>query len=172
MDFITGLPKSDRGHNSIWVIVDHLTKVAHFIPVQTTYGGRHLADLYITRIVSLHGVPKTIVSERGTQFTSRFCEKLNAALGTRLSFSTAYHPQTGGQTERVNQILKDMLHACFLSYGTKREDCLPFAEFSYNNSYQASLQMARFEALYGCKCRTPLDWSKTRENQVFEGSPI
>jgi hypothetical protein len=88
-------------------------------------------------------------------------------LGTKLSFSTAYHPQTGGQTERVNQILDDMLRACVLSYGSKWEDCLPFAEFSYNNSYQSSLQMAPFEALYGRKCRTPLNWSETRKSQVF-----
>jgi transposase InsO family protein len=134
MDFITGLPRSNRGHDSIWVVVDRLTKVAHFIPVKTTHNGRELADLYISRIVSLHGVPKTIVSDRGTQFTSHFWAKLHEALGTKLSFSTAYHPQTGGQTERVNQILEDMLRACVLSYGAKWEDCLPFVEFSYNNT--------------------------------------
>jgi hypothetical protein len=94
MDFVTGLPRSNHGHDSIWVIVDRLTKVAHFIPVRTTYNGRELADLYITRIVSLHGVPKSIVSDRGPQFTSRFWKKLHEALGTKLSFSTAYHPQT------------------------------------------------------------------------------
>jgi hypothetical protein len=99
MDFITGLPTSNQGHDSIWVIVDRLTKVAHFIPVKTTDHGNHLAELYISRIVSLHGVPKTIVSDRGPQFTSRFWAKLQEALGTKLSFSTAYHPQTGGQTE-------------------------------------------------------------------------
>jgi hypothetical protein len=87
-------------------------------------------------------------------------------LGTNVSFSTAYHPQTGGQTERVNQILEDMLCAYVLSYGSKWEDCLPFAEFSYNNSYQSSLQMTPFEALYGRKFRTTLNWSKTRESQV------
>jgi transposase InsO family protein len=92
--------------------------------------------------VSLYGVPKRIVSDWGSQFTSQFWESLHRALGTNLSFSTAFHPQTGGQTERVNQILEDMLRACFLSYGAKWEDCLSFAEFSYNNSYQASLQMA------------------------------
>jgi hypothetical protein len=167
MDFITGLPRSDKGHDSIWVVVDRLTKVAHFIPVKTTHNGRELADLYISRIVSLHGVSKTIVSDRGTQFTSRFWAKLHEALGTKLSFSTTYHPQTGGQAKRVNQILEDMLRACVLSYGAKWEDYLPFAEFSYNNSYQASLQMAPFEALYGHKCRTPLNWSETRESQVF-----
>jgi transposase InsO family protein len=92
MDFITGLPKSNRGHDSIWVVIDRLTKVAHFIPVKTTHNGRELADLYIARIVSLQGVPKTIVSDHGTQFTSKFWMKLHEALGTKLSFSTAYHP--------------------------------------------------------------------------------
>jgi hypothetical protein len=107
------------------------------------------------------------VSDRGSQFTSHFWKSLHEALGTKLSFRTAYHPQTGGQTERVNQILEDMFHACVLSYGAKWEDCLPFAEFSYNNSYQSSLQMAPFEALYGQKCHTPLNWSETGESQVF-----
>jgi hypothetical protein len=167
MDFITGLPKSNRGHDSIWVIVDRLSKVAHFIPVKTTYQGKQLADLYISRIVSLHGVPKVIVSDRGSQFTSRFWKKLHEGLGTKLSFSTAYHPQTGGQTERVNQILEDMLRACVLAYGSKWEDCLPFAEFSYNNSYQSSIEMAPFQFLYGRKCRTPLNWAETGDSQVF-----
>jgi hypothetical protein len=89
MDFITGLPKSNRGHDSIWVIVDCLTKVAHFIPVKITHNGRELADLYISRIVSLHGVPKTIVSDRGTQFTSCFSAKLHEALGTKHILSPA-----------------------------------------------------------------------------------
>jgi hypothetical protein len=88
-------------------------------------------------------------------------------LGTKLAFSATYHPQTDGQTERVNQILEDMLRACVLAYGTKWEDCLPFAEFSYNNNYQASLQMAPFEALYGRKCRTPLNWSDTGDSKIF-----
>jgi hypothetical protein len=167
MDFITGLPRSNRGHDSIWVIVDRLTKDAHFLPVKTTGHGRKLADLYISQIISLHGVPKTIVSDRGPPFTSRFWKKLHEALGTKLSFSTAYHPQTCGQMERVNQILEDMLRACVLAYGTKWEECLPFAKFSYNNNYQASLQMAPFEALYGRKCRTPLNFFETGESQVF-----
>ncbi|KAK1681340.1 hypothetical protein QYE76_042188 [Lolium multiflorum] len=164
MDFITGLPKSSRGNDSIWVVIDRLTKVAHFIPVKTTYQGPKLAELYISRIVALHGTPKSIVSDRGSQFTSRFWQKVHEGLGTRLNFSTAYHPQTDGQTERVNQILEDMLRACVLEYGSKWED---FARFSYNNSYQASLQMAPFEALYGRKCRTPLNWSEVGESQVF-----
>ena len=167
MDFITGLPKSSKGNDSIWVVVDRLTKVSHFIAVKTTYQGPKLAELYISRIVALHGTPKLIVSDRGSQFTSRFWQKVHEGLGTHLNLSTAYHPQTDGQTERVNQILEDMLRACVLEYGSKWEDCLPYAEFSYNNSYQASLQMAPFEALYGRKCRTPLNWSEVGESQVF-----
>nr|ABA95022.1 retrotransposon protein, putative, Ty3-gypsy subclass [Oryza sativa Japonica Group] len=167
MDFITGLPRTSSGHDSIWVIVDRLTKVAHFIPVKTTYSGSRLAELYMARIVCLHGVPKKIVSDRGSQFTSNFWKKLQEEMGSKLNFSIAYHPQTDGQTERVNQILEDMLRACALDFGGSWDKNLPYAEFSYNNSYQASLQMAPYEALYGRKCRTPLLWDQTGERQVF-----
>ena len=167
MDFITGLPRTSAGHDSIWVVVDRLTKVAHFIPVKTTYTGNKLAELYMARVVCLHGVPKKIVSDRGSQFTSKFWQKLQVEMGTRLNFSTAYHPQTDGQTERVNQILEDMLRACVLDFGGSWDKNLPYAEFSYNNSYQASLQMSPNEALYGRKCRTPLLWDQTGERQVF-----
>ena len=111
MDFITRLPKSSRGNDSIWVVIDRLSKVAHFIPVKTTYQGPKLGELYISRIVSLHGTPKSIVSDRGSQFTSRFWQKVHEGLGTRLNFSTAYHPQTDGQTVSVNQLLADILGA-------------------------------------------------------------
>jgi hypothetical protein len=167
MDFIVGLPRTQRGYDSIWVIVDRLTKVAHFLPVKTTYKGPKLAELYMERIVCLHGVPKKIVSDRGSQFTSNFWHKVHESLGTKLNFSTAFHPQTDGQTERINQILEDMLRACALQYGTSWDKSLPYAEFSYNNSYQQSLKMAPFEALYGRKCRTPLFWNQTGESQVF-----
>jgi transposase InsO family protein len=96
MDFIVGLPRTATGYNFIWVIVDKLTKVAHFIPVKTTYSGARLAELYMARIVFLHGVPKKIVSDRGSQFTSRFWQKLHECLDTRLNFNLAYHPQTDG----------------------------------------------------------------------------
>src|SRR5512137_2124486 len=122
MDFITGLPRTSSGHDSIWVVVDRLTKVAHFIPVHTTYTGKRLAELYLARIMCLHGVPRKIVSDRGSQFTSKFWQKLQEEMGTRLKFSTAYHPQTDGQTERVNQILEDMLRLALLilvELGTK-----------------------------------------------------
>jgi hypothetical protein len=152
MDFIVGLPTTQFGYDSIRVIVDHFSKVAHVILVKTTYKGAKLAKLYIVRIVCLHGVPKKIVSDRGTQFMSRFWEKLHEAMDTILNFSSAYHPQTDGQTERANQILEDMLTAWALKDRKSWDKCLPYAEFSYNNSYQKSLKMSSFEVLYGCKC--------------------
>ena len=167
MDFITGLPRTQRGKDAIWVIVDTLTKVAHFIPVSTRYRANELAQLYVSRIVSLHGVPRTITSDRGSLFTSAFWSRLHQALGTTLKYSTAYHPQTDGQTERVNQILEDMLRACVLANGANWEDCLPYAEFSYNNSFQTSLKMSPYEALYGRKCRTPLNWSQAGDSHIF-----
>jgi hypothetical protein len=96
MDFIVGMPKTQSVFDSIWVIVDHLSKVAHFIPIKTTYKGSKLAELYIARIVCLHGVPKNIVSDRGTQFTSKFWEKLHESMDMKLNFSSTYHPQTDG----------------------------------------------------------------------------
>jgi hypothetical protein len=116
MDFIVGLPRTQDGYDSIWVIVDRLTKVAHFIPVKATYLGAQLAELYMARIVCLHGVPKMIVSDRGTHFTSRFWKRLHESMDTKLNFSLAYHPQTDGQMERTNQVLEDMLRACALKH--------------------------------------------------------
>jgi transposase InsO family protein len=167
MDFIVGLPRTQSGYDSIWVIMDRLTKVAHFIPVKTTYSGQQLAELYMSRIACLHGVPRKIVSDRGTQFTSRFSRRLHETLDTQLCFSSSYRPQTDGQTERVNQILEDMLRACALQYGRSWDKSLSYAEFSYNNSYQESLKMVPFEMLYGHRCRTLLFWSETTEQKVF-----
>jgi hypothetical protein len=167
MDFIVRLPTTQSGYDSIWVIVDRFSKVAHFISVKTTYKGVKLVEPYIARIVCLHRVPKKIISDRGTQITSRFWGKLHEAMDTKLNFSSVYHPQTDGQTEKVNQILKDMLRACALKDKKSLDKCLLYAEFSYNNSYQKSLKMSPFEVLYGRKCQTPLFWNEPRENQVF-----
>jgi transposase InsO family protein len=125
------------------------------------------AELYIARILSLHGIPKTIVSDRGPQFVAKFWEALHKSLGTKLLHSSAYHPQTSGQTKRINQILEDLLRACALDFPQKWNDCSPLAEFSYNNSYQESIKMAPFEALYGQRCRTPLSWSEPGERSFF-----
>jgi hypothetical protein len=168
MDFIVGVPRTQSGYDSNWIIMDPLTKIAYFIPIKTTYTVPQLAELYMSRIVCSHGVPKRIVSDRGTQFTSKFWERLHETLDTQLNFSSAYHPQTDGQTKRVNQILKDMLRACALQYGRSWDKSLPYVEFSYNNSYQENLKMAPFEMLYGRRCRTPLFWSETGDRKVFE----
>jgi hypothetical protein len=101
MYFIVGLPRTQAGYDSIWVIVDRLTKVAHFNPVKTTYSGAKLAELYMSRIICLHGVLKKIVSDRGSQFTSKFWEKLHDSMDTKLNFRSAYHPQMDGQTESL-----------------------------------------------------------------------
>jgi hypothetical protein len=167
MDFIVGLPWTAKRFDSIWVIVDRLTKIAHFLPVKTNHPVAVYAQLYIARILSLHGIPKMIVSDRGPQFVSMFWNELHKSLGTKLLHSSAYHPQTSGQTERVNQILEDMLWACVLELPQKWDDCLPLAEFSYNNNYQESIKMAPFEALYRRRCRTPLNWSEPREWWYF-----
>jgi hypothetical protein len=167
MDFIIGLPTTQSGYNSIWVIIDRFLKVAHFIPVKTMYKGAKLAESYIARIVCLHGVPKKIVSDRGTQFTSRFWEKLHEAMDIRLNFSSTYHPQMDGQTEMVNQILEDMLRPSALKDSKSWDKCLPYPEFSYNNNYQKSLKISPFEVFYGRKCQTPLFWNEPGENQVY-----
>jgi hypothetical protein len=163
MDFIVGLPLTSRNHDSIWVVVDRLTKTGHFIAVNTTYSAKDYAEIYLDRVVRLHGIPKTIISDRGPQIISHFWEQLHESLGTKLIRSSAYHPQTDGQMERVNQIVEDMLQACIIHFDKSWDKCLALAEFSYNNSYQASLKMAPFEALCARRWHTPLNWSQVGE---------
>jgi hypothetical protein len=109
MDFIMGLPRTLKGNDSIWVVVDRLTKVAHFVPVKVTFGTERLANLYVEHILRLHGAPKSIVSDRGPQFVAKFWRSFHKLMGTTLSYNTAFHPQTDGQTKIVNQVLEDML---------------------------------------------------------------
>jgi hypothetical protein len=167
MDFIVSLALMACMFDSIWVIVDRLSKSAHFIPVHTRYDVRRYAEIYIAHVLYLHGVLKTIISDRGSQFVAHFWEQLHASQRTRLIHSSSYHPQTDGQTERVNQIFKDMLRDCVLEHRGRWDLNLPWAEFSYNNSYQESLKMAPFEVLYGHRCRTPLNWIETGEKVIF-----
>jgi hypothetical protein len=148
--------------------VDRLTKVAHFIPVKTTYKGSQLAELYMAWIVSLHGVLKKIILDTGSQFTSRFWKSFHENMYTKLNFISAYHPQTDGQTERTNQVLEDVLRACALQHGRSWDKSLAYVEFSYNNNYQASLKMSPFETLYGRKCRTPLYWIRLEEDSSLD----
>ncbi|KAL0546071.1 hypothetical protein IC582_015976 [Cucumis melo] len=167
MDFITGLPRTLRGFTVIWVVVDRLTKSAHFVPGKSTYTASKWAQLYMSEIVRLHGVPVSIVSDRDARFTSKFWKSLQTAMGTRLDFSTAFHPQTDGQTERLNQVLEDMLRACALEFPGSWDSHLHLMEFAYNNSYQATIGMAPFEALYGKCCRSPVCWGEVGEQRLM-----
>ncbi|WVZ53878.1 hypothetical protein U9M48_004766 [Paspalum notatum var. saurae] len=151
MDFITGLPKTRDGYDSIWVIVDRLIKSAHFLPVQTWYSVEKYAELYLTRIV------RNSLPSFGKLFTKPW--ELIFIIITLIILKPEAKP-------RVNQILEDMLKACAIEYSESWDKCLPFAEFSYNNSYQASIGKP-FEMLYGRNCRTPVNWSESGERQHF-----
>ncbi|GKD24825.1 putative reverse transcriptase domain-containing protein, partial [Tanacetum coccineum] len=167
MDFVTKLPRTSSGHDTIWVIVDRLTKSAHFLPMHEDYKMERLTRLYLNEIVVRHGVPISIISDWDSRFTSRFWQSMQEALGTRLDMSMAYHPQTDGQSERTIQTLEDMLRACILDFGGSWDVHLPLVEFSYNNSYHSSVRCAPFEALYGRKCRSPIMWVEVGEGQLI-----
>ncbi|GKA74391.1 putative reverse transcriptase domain-containing protein [Tanacetum coccineum] len=136
MDFVTKLPKTATGQDTIWVIVDHLTKSAHFLPMREYDTLEKLTRLYLKEVVSKHGVPVLIISDHDGKFTSHFWKSLNKALGTRLDMSTAYHPGTDGQSERTIQTLEDII------------------------------KVALFEALYGRKCRSPICWAEVGDSQL------
>ncbi|KAD7480443.1 hypothetical protein E3N88_03579 [Mikania micrantha] len=159
MDLITKLP-------TIWVVVDRLTKSAHFLPIRESYSSEKMAETYVREVVSRHGVPVTIVSDRDTRFTSHFWRNFQEELGTKLLISTAYHPQTDGQSERTIQTLEDMLRACIIDFGGSWDDYLPLAEFSYNNSYHSSIGMPPYEMLYGRKCCTPVCWGEVGQREL------
>ncbi|GJR20328.1 putative reverse transcriptase domain-containing protein [Tanacetum coccineum] len=167
MDFVTKLPKTSSGHDTIWVIVDRLIKSAHFLPMREDYKIERLARFHLNEIVSKHGVPISIKSDRDSRFTSRFWQSMQEVLGTRLDMSTTYHPQTDGQSERTIHTLEDMLRACVLDFGGSWDVHLPLVEFSYNNSYHSSVRCAPFEALYGRKCCSPIMWAEVREGQLI-----
>ena len=166
MDFITKLPKTSSGCDTIWVIVDRLTKSIHFLAIKETDKMERLTRIYIKEVFSWHGVPISIISDRDARFTSRFWQTLQKAFVKRLDMSTAYHPQTNGQSERTIQTLEDMLRACVVDFGNGWENHLPLVEFSYNNSYHTSIQAAPFEALYGRKCRSPICWAEVGDSQL------
>ncbi|WMV25861.1 hypothetical protein MTR67_019246 [Solanum verrucosum] len=163
MDFITGLPKSRRPHDSIWVIVDRMTKSAHFLPVKTTNTAEDYAKLYVQEIMRLHGVPISIISDRGAQFTAQFWKSFQKDMGSKVNLSTTFHPQIDGQVERTIQTLEDMLRACVIDFKGNWDGHLPLVEFSYNNNYHSSIQMAPYEALYGRRCRSPIGWFEVGE---------
>ncbi|GJR65970.1 putative reverse transcriptase domain-containing protein [Tanacetum coccineum] len=125
-----------------------------------------LARMYLKEVVTRHGIPVSIICDRDPRFASNFWRSLQKALGTNLDMSTAYHPQTDGQSERTIQTLEDMLRACAIDFGKGWVNHLPLVEFSYNNSYHASIKAAPFEALYGRKCRSPVCWAEVGQVQL------
>ena len=146
MGFVTHLPRTLRGHDAVWVIVDRLTKSAHFLVVQMTLTLEEFGRLYIREIVRLHGVLVSIVSDQDPRFMTHFLKIM----------STGFHPQTDSHSERTIQILEDMLRACVLNLKGSWEEHLLLVEFTYNNSYQGIIQMTPYEALYGRSCRSPV----------------
>ncbi|GJS47498.1 putative nucleotidyltransferase, ribonuclease H [Tanacetum coccineum] len=168
MDFVTGLPRTQRKHDAIWVVVDRLTKSAHFLPIRKDYPVSKIAEMFQQEIIRLHGTPLAIVSDRDPRFTSRFWKGLQKAWGTRLKFSTAFHPETDGQSERTIQTLEDMLRSCALEWAGNWDDYICLVEFAYNNSWHASIKCAPFEMLYGRKCRAPICWDQVGE-RILEG---
>jgi hypothetical protein len=166
MDFITKMPRTNKQHDAIMVVVDKLTKVAHFVPIKLTHKAFNIVDVYIREIARLHGIPKTIVSDRDPKFTSNFCKGLFNGFGTNLNFSTTYIPESDGQTERVNKVIKNMLRMYVMDKQSKWEDYLQLVEFSYSNGYQTSLKMSPFEALYGRRCNIVVSWDNSADREV------
>ncbi|GJT92542.1 putative reverse transcriptase domain-containing protein [Tanacetum coccineum] len=166
MDYITKLPRSSQGFDTIWVIVDRLTKSVHFLLIRENDPLDKLARLYLNRIVARHGIPVSIICDRDGRLTSNFWKSFQKALGTDISMSTAYHPKTDGQSKRTIQTLEDMLRACMIDFGKGWVKHLPLAEFSYNNSYHASIKATPYEALYGQKCRSLVCWAEVGEAQL------
>ncbi|GJS87383.1 reverse transcriptase domain-containing protein [Tanacetum coccineum] len=166
MDFVTKLPKTASGQDMIWVIVDRLTKSAHFLPAKENNSIEKLTRQYLKEVVSRHEVPISIISDYDGRFVSQFWQSLQEAFGTQLDMSTAYHPETDGQSKRTIQTLEDMLRACVIDLGKGWDRHLPLIEFSYNNRYHTSIKVAPFEALYGHKCRSPICWAEVGDAQL------
>ncbi|GJS22527.1 putative reverse transcriptase domain-containing protein [Tanacetum coccineum] len=167
MDFVTKLPKTSQGYNTIWVIVDRLTKSAIFTPMRETDPMDKLARIYLKEVVTRYEILVSIICDRDPRFASNFWRSHQNALGTNLDMSTAYHPQTDKQSERTIQTLEDMLRAYAIDFGKGWVNQLPLVEFSYNNSYHASIKAAPFKALYGRKCRSPVCWTEVGEAQIL-----
>nr|GEU88455.1 putative reverse transcriptase domain-containing protein [Tanacetum cinerariifolium] len=160
MDFVTKLPKSSQGYDTIWVIVDRLTKSVIFTLMRETGHMEKLTRIYLKKVVTRHGIPVSIICDCDPRFASNFWRSLQNTLGTNLDMSTVYHPQIDGQSERTIQTLKDMLRACPIDFGKGWVNHFPLVDFSYKNNYHASIKAAPFEALYGRKCRSPVCWTK------------
>lgn len=156
-DFITGLPRTNRGHDAVLVFVDRLTKMAHFAPCKTTATAEQTAAMFLREVVRLHGEPVTLITDRGPQFSGNFLPAYLRALGTQSRLSTAYRPQTDGQTERMNRVLEEMLRAFVSPNLTNWDTLLPMAEFAVNNAVNSSTGMTPFYLNYGKHPGTPFN---------------
>lgn len=134
MDFFTKIPRTSKGHESIWVKIERLIKSGHFLPIHEEYKMENLSHIHIDKIVALHGVRLSIISNRDSRFMSRLWRMLKKALGTQINLSIAYHPQTNSQMERMIQTLQDMLRACAIKFNGNWDNHFPLIEFFYNNS--------------------------------------
>jgi transposase InsO family protein len=157
MDFVLGLPRTKRGCDSIFVVVDRFSKLAHFIPCHKTDDASHIAHLFFRQIIRLHGVPNTIVSDRDTKFHSHFLTTLWAKLGTKLLFSTTCHRRTNGKTEVVNSTLSTKLRVVLKKYIKMWEECLPHVEFAYNHSLHSTTKIGPIEIVYDLLSHAPID---------------
>jgi hypothetical protein len=171
MDFIMGFPRTGKLHDSIMVEVENLMKAAHFIPLKTTHKATEVADIFMKEVARLHGIPKIIVFDKDPKFTLHFWKGLFKGFRTNLNFSTTYHPESDGQTERVNKVIEDTLRMYVMDKPSKWEDYLHLVEFMYNNGYQASLKMSPFEALYDRKCNTLVSWDNPA-NRIVVGPEL
>jgi hypothetical protein len=155
MDFVLGLPRTKRGRDSIFVVVDHFSKMAHFVPYHKSDNASHVANLFFTGIIRLHGVPNTIISDRNAKFLSHFWRTLWFKLGTKFLFSTTCHPQTDGQV--VNRTLSTMLRTILKTNLKLWEECLPHIEFTYNRSIHSTTKVCPFQVVYDFNPRAPID---------------
>jgi len=156
MNFVLGLPRTKKERETVFVVVDRFSKMAHFIPCHKSDDASHVADLFFREVVRLHGVQRTIVSDHDVKFMSYFWKTLWAKLGTKL-FSTTCHPQTDGQTEVVNRSLSMLLWTMIKNNLREWEECLPHVEFAYNQVVHSTTQMCPFEVVFGFKPITPFD---------------
>ena len=161
-----GLSRTVKLHYSIMVVVDKIMKDVHFIPLKTMHKASEVVDIFMKEVAQLHGIPKTTVSDRDPKFTSNFWKGLFKGFRTNLNFSTVYHPESDGQTERVNRVIEDILRMYVMDKPSRWEDYLHLVEFAYNNGYHASLKMSPFEALYSKRCNTPVNWDNPADSKV------